>query len=55
MTKTTWKEVKALCETKGFFYVSSDENGRKVLRCNNGWVQSRRPDYAAMIVRNAKI
>ena len=55
MTTTTWKEVKALCDAKGFFYVSCDDDGRKVLRCNNGWVQSRRPDYAAMIVRNARM
>mgnify|MGYP000103030905 CR=1 FL=1 len=55
MTKITWKNVKELCDKRGFFYVSFDDDGRKVLRCNNGWIQSRWPDYAVIIVRNAKM
>ena len=56
MKKTTWGDVKAACKVKPFFYVSLCENtGKRVLRCNNGWIQSRRPDYAMAIIRNAKI
>jgi hypothetical protein len=56
MKKTTWGDVKAACKVKPFFYLSLCENtGKRVLRCNNGWIQSRRPDYAMAIIRNAKI
>jgi hypothetical protein len=54
MTNNLGKTLKT-CARSGFYYVSYNDVTEKLcLRCNNGWVQSNRPDYAAMIIRSTK-
>jgi hypothetical protein len=50
MTKTiTWKQVAA--ELKCGLYLSHDDYGRRVMRCNNGWVQARTPKHAMAFIK----
>jgi hypothetical protein len=58
MKTTTWTDIKKLCKLNKHmgYYVSYDEwNGTQCLRCNNGYIQSRRPDYAGMIIRSTMV
>lgn len=54
MTKRiTWKDVEeALMEPleKGLYISYDDWTGRKVLRCNNGWIQARTPRNAMIFI-----
>jgi hypothetical protein len=54
MTKrksVTWTVVReAIKSSNGFFYLSYDDYDRRVLRCNNGWIQARSPRNALALV-----
>jgi len=49
MKKITWAMVRA--ELKAGLYLSYDDYGNKVMRCNNGWIQARTPRDALAFVR----
>lgn len=50
MKKITWTMVKA--ELKSGLYLSHDDYGNKVMRCNNGWIQARTPRHALAFIRS---
>ena len=50
MTKATWTTVAA--NLKMGLYLSHDDYGNKVLRCNNGWIQARTPRQAMAFIRS---
>lgn len=49
---TTWKDVAA--KLKMGLYISTDDYGRKVMRCNNGWVQARTPKQAMEFINSIR-
>jgi len=50
MTKRiTWKDVEKVLK-EGLYISYDDWTGRKVLRCNNGWIQARTPRNAMIFI-----
>jgi len=48
--KITWKMVAA--QLKMGLYLSHDDHGNRVMRCNNGWIQARTPRRAIAFIRS---
>jgi hypothetical protein len=52
-TRWTWTKIAAALAKRNELgvYLSYDDYGNRVLRCNNGWIQARTPTQASYFVK----